>query len=787
MRLTRYRFGEFELDPASRELWRAGERLSLPLKSLECLAYLVAHRERAVGRDELISAVWGRADVSDTVVAQTMRRARKALDDAGDRQTIIRTVSGFGYRWVAPVEVLEPVAPRAAEPAQEPATEAPAAAPPQEPAPSSEPAPADAPIATPTRRWLGATALLAVVAVVAAAVLWWRSASPVVGTKAIEDLVTVLPVRVAPSDPEYAWVRLGAMEYAAGRLRAGKLKVTPTEQTLHLNAAMTGAQDSADLGAPEDTALRETLVQSGAHWLLVPSAQQERGQWRVRLRAMTKGSDVHVEAQGDTPLRAMAVATDAWLQRIGRRPPALAAPSPIAERLQRVDAELDAGQLDAAREQITAAPAQQRDDPRMLVREGQLEYRAGRIEPARALFERALSSQSQRSVSTRAKGLMGLGAVDLRERHFGEAERQYSQALALLQDRSSEADEPGLLGNAYNGRGVARVSGGNLEGATADLGLARIAMQENGDLISAAMVGSNIGRVEAIRGHWPQAVAEFDRSIAVFQRYQVRDYLAATLSAKALAQLSMAQPAQALLTIGQVDGLRDSIEDPTLVEVLAATQARVLIVNGRLDAAEAVLRTFPVDSSQDSGGILPQLRMALALSRGDRARAATLATQARAATSSTDSETVLVAVQASGTRASAQSWCALLPATADGPEDERVKALLATALMERRFGTPESALAAVDEAATLASAEESPDYRIRIGVLRALLLLQANQPQAATAVLGELDTYADTDYRVAWLAWTVHRRSGNRAMTERAQHQADNLRGQRLLVHEPLL
>ena len=134
MRLTRYRFGEFELDPASRELRRDGALLALPLKSLECLAYLVAHRERAVGRDELISAVWGRADVSDTVITQTMRRARKALDDAGNRQVIVRTVPGFGYRWVAAVEEVQggPASTAAAVPAVEapPAPQADTAPPP---------------------------------------------------------------------------------------------------------------------------------------------------------------------------------------------------------------------------------------------------------------------------------------------------------------------------------------------------------------------------------------------------------------------------------------------------------------------------------------------------------------------------------------------------------------------------------------------------------------------------------------------------------------------------------
>ena len=52
----KYRFGEFQLDPASRELLRNGHPVPLRPKSLECIVYLVEHRDRAVGRDELISA-----------------------------------------------------------------------------------------------------------------------------------------------------------------------------------------------------------------------------------------------------------------------------------------------------------------------------------------------------------------------------------------------------------------------------------------------------------------------------------------------------------------------------------------------------------------------------------------------------------------------------------------------------------------------------------------------------------------------------------------------------------
>src|SRR5690242_17191798 len=94
-----YRFGDYRLAPAARELWYREQLVALPPKSLDCLIWLVEHRERAVGRDELISAVWGRVDVSDDVLAQTLLRARRAVGDTGNEQRAIRTVPRFGYRW----------------------------------------------------------------------------------------------------------------------------------------------------------------------------------------------------------------------------------------------------------------------------------------------------------------------------------------------------------------------------------------------------------------------------------------------------------------------------------------------------------------------------------------------------------------------------------------------------------------------------------------------------------------------------------------------------------------
>ena len=100
-----YRFGDCTIDPSARELRTGGALATLSPKVFDCLIYLIENRERAVGRDELIAAVWGKVDVTDTLLGQTVLKARRAVGDSGNGQNVIRTVPRFGYRWVADIAV----------------------------------------------------------------------------------------------------------------------------------------------------------------------------------------------------------------------------------------------------------------------------------------------------------------------------------------------------------------------------------------------------------------------------------------------------------------------------------------------------------------------------------------------------------------------------------------------------------------------------------------------------------------------------------------------------------
>lgn len=104
----RYQFGDYTLDSVSLLLCRNGEVVDVARRVFDCLSYLLEQRRRAVGRDDLIHKLWGRANVSDNQLAQVVASARRLLGDDGASQRLIRTVPGYGYHWVgAVVEVDE--------------------------------------------------------------------------------------------------------------------------------------------------------------------------------------------------------------------------------------------------------------------------------------------------------------------------------------------------------------------------------------------------------------------------------------------------------------------------------------------------------------------------------------------------------------------------------------------------------------------------------------------------------------------------------------------------------
>ena len=100
-----YRFGACLLDTQQHRLQRAGQSMRLRSKVLQVLLYLLEHRDRTVLKQELCEQVWPQQFISDATLESTVRAARQAIGDSGRAQQLIRTVYGYGYRFVAAVEV----------------------------------------------------------------------------------------------------------------------------------------------------------------------------------------------------------------------------------------------------------------------------------------------------------------------------------------------------------------------------------------------------------------------------------------------------------------------------------------------------------------------------------------------------------------------------------------------------------------------------------------------------------------------------------------------------------
>ena len=103
----RYIFGEYVLDTQRQELHRAGAPIKLRRKVFQVLAYLLAHHERVVPKQELLEHLWPDQFVGDEALKSCMKTLRQALGEAGRTPRFLHTLHGQGYRFVAAVEVRE--------------------------------------------------------------------------------------------------------------------------------------------------------------------------------------------------------------------------------------------------------------------------------------------------------------------------------------------------------------------------------------------------------------------------------------------------------------------------------------------------------------------------------------------------------------------------------------------------------------------------------------------------------------------------------------------------------
>lgn len=186
----------------------------LPLagRAFDVLEYLVRHRERVVGKEELLSAVWPRVVVDENNLTQAVSAIRRVLGDSRETPEFVATIAGRGYRFVAAIgtDVESVVAATAA---------------------------VDSPVSTRDRR-----RVIAGLGVLGAAVIgagaWWtlgrRRATPGSPPKSIAVLL-FQPIASGESDP---MLLLGITETLINRLSViPHLAVTPLSSVRRYAAA----------------------------------------------------------------------------------------------------------------------------------------------------------------------------------------------------------------------------------------------------------------------------------------------------------------------------------------------------------------------------------------------------------------------------------------------------------------------------------------------------------------------------------------------------------------------
>jgi DNA-binding winged helix-turn-helix (wHTH) protein len=100
--VSRVCFGDFVLDPETRELLRGRDSIALSPKAYQLLEILVVSRPKALSKMALQERLWPDAFVVEKNLVNLIAEIRKALDDDPTHPRFVRTVHRFGYAFREP-------------------------------------------------------------------------------------------------------------------------------------------------------------------------------------------------------------------------------------------------------------------------------------------------------------------------------------------------------------------------------------------------------------------------------------------------------------------------------------------------------------------------------------------------------------------------------------------------------------------------------------------------------------------------------------------------------------
>jgi TolB-like protein/DNA-binding winged helix-turn-helix (wHTH) protein len=262
-------FGPFVLDLGGRALLAGDERLALSSRAFDILVFLATERDRVVGKDEIMARVWRGVAVEENNLAVQISALRRVLGEHAEGQTLIATIPGQGYRFVARVDVPE-VPPPVPVPVAAPAA--------LEPAPPPH-------VSVFRRRWAvmaGGAALAAAAAVLGSAYLMRAPPPPRLS-------LAVLPFRNLGQD--------SSQEYLADAITDDL-----TTDLSHLPGSVVIARESSDVYKGRAVPTEQIGRALHVRYLLEGSLHAVDGMFHINAQLIDAGSGAHLWANAfDVP------------------------------------------------------------------------------------------------------------------------------------------------------------------------------------------------------------------------------------------------------------------------------------------------------------------------------------------------------------------------------------------------------------------------------------------------------------------------------------------------------
>jgi adenylate cyclase len=288
-------FEGFRLDRRGGGLCRRDERgvfvpMTMGSRALDILGLLVEQPGELVSRDAIITAVWPATVVEDNNLSTQIAALRRILDQGRGEGSCIQTVSGRGYRFLAPVIRVDPAPSSQSTPTSGNGSGGPIVENEQRCDPGflgQIDAPPPAP-ATPARHWLPrgiAAALIGALGLVAAAAGWtWHTSWFDDARPAPRLSIVVLPFANLSDDREQQYFADGITEDLTTDLSrlADMLVISRNTAFTYRNKVVDTKQMGRELGV---------------RYLLEGSVQRSGNEVRIGAQLIDAESDTHLWAE----------------------------------------------------------------------------------------------------------------------------------------------------------------------------------------------------------------------------------------------------------------------------------------------------------------------------------------------------------------------------------------------------------------------------------------------------------------------------------------------------------